>query len=467
MHSDLITRGIAPGDEGHARVSQLFEKGACLLAVLGFAAGCFAGQVAARVDIWVLRLLLLKPLVDLSWDWHFGEIFNQEVNLQTILALLGLFLTICFLFQSRAEFTRSGILLAFLGWAFVAVLITPTSWGVNELLRLYSGAAFFFSAGAALNSQDRFKGFARYFLLILLIPVCLSFLQVAGILSFSYWDWVDGQEVGRASGMYQTPLELVRFLVFGVPLALWLRDRSVPASGDRLLGTTFLLLSLPALFFTFHRAGWIVIGLEIVLWFAMTRKIRKTILIVAALLIFGSVFSDRVQTLYSPVTRIFQGEIDLGSEEFLRGRGALWAIFLNSLFSSHPVVWFTGKGGSIAEAVVPGLADGISNEPHNDFIRILHAYGIVGIILYFGVLWSFFATAHKLRQFVPGTFDHDVGTLLFIVLIAIVLLSITTEPMRYPTCVWYLFTLASVGYRKLREAESAMGLGAESITVPT
>jgi O-antigen ligase len=260
---------------------------------------------------------------------------------------------------------------------------------VNELLRLYSGAAFFFCAGAVLESQDRFKGFARSLLLILLIPVCVSFLQVAGVLSFSYWDWVEGQEVGRASGMYQTPLELVRFLVFGVPLALWMRDRSVAASGDRLLGTTFLLLSLPALFFTFHRAGWIVIGLEIVLWFATTRKIQKTIVFVACLMIFGSVFSNRVQTLYSPVTRIFQGEIDPGSEEFLRGRGALWAIFLNSLFSSHPVVWFTGKGGSIAEAVVPRLADGISNEPHNDFIRILHAYGIVGIILYLAFFGDF------------------------------------------------------------------------------
>jgi O-antigen ligase len=291
----------------------------------------------------------------------------------------------------------------------------------------------------------------------LLIPIFLAFFQAMGIVPFSYWDWADGQEVGRASGMYQTPLELVRYLMIGVPLALWMRDRAEKATFSWFLSTCFLGLSAPALFFTFHRAGWIAMGLEVLLWLVFTQKIKKVIVFALALLAFGMLFSQKVESLYTPLTRAARGEIDVGGEEFLRGRGALWVIFLDSLFSSKPAIWFIGKGGSIAEGFVPGLADGITNEPHNDFLRILHAYGIVGLGLYLILLGRFAGIARGLRRRARGGFDHDVGTILLTVLVATVVMSITTEPMRYPTCVWYLFTLASISMLRTRSCAELPG----------
>jgi len=56
---------------------------------------------------------------------------------------------------------------------------------------------------------------------------------------------------------------------------------------------------------------------------------------------------------------------------------------------------------------------------------------------------SFFWKSLRLRR-MRGCFSHHLGNLMIVVLTSIVLLSTTTEPMRYPTGVWYLFALGSV-----------------------
>jgi hypothetical protein len=437
-----------------------FEALTGVLATVGWTLVLGIGLAALRIETWVFLLLISKPLIDLTWNWQFGEVFHQQVNVQTIVALFSFILTAAVFVQARKKIVQCKAVTAFLAWAALAVVITPSGWGINELVRLYSGAAFFFTAGLILSTREKLTRFTRYFLLTMTVPVCLSFLQAAGIVPFFYWDWIDGQDLGRASGTYNSPLDLIRFLVFAVPLALWLRDHSGKGSADRFISTIFLVLSAPAVALTFHRVGWIVIGLEVLLWLVFTGKARRAPLFVAALLVAGFAFSERVQLLYEPLMQAVRGQVDLESGEFLRGRGANWFVFMNSLFSSNPALWFIGKGGSIAEGADSyGIAfiDFSPNEPHNDFIRIMHAYGIVGLSLYFVILWKFFNAARKLRRSVAGSFDQSLGTLLIIVIVAIVCLSITTEPIRYPTCVWYFFALASTAFCRLRQADLAAG----------
>ena len=450
LQSSGLPRGSASRTEPSPSPGlALLQSSFGLVAAVVYAAVYGFARAATRVDIWVFWLLISKPLIDLTWNWRYVEVLQQGVNLQTVVALFAFLLSALAIFKMRRKLIRSKALIAFLAWALFSVAVTPSDWGMNELLRLYSGALLFFVAGYALDTPDKLARFTRFFLLVLLVPIFIVFFQAMGLVPFSYWDWADGREVGRASGMYQTPLELVRYLIIGVPLALWMRDRSEKATFSWFLSAGFLCLSAPALFFTFHRAGWIVIGLEVFLWQVFTKKTKAVMIFALTLLLFGMLFSERVESLYAPLRQAVSGEIDLGGEEFLRGRGALWVIFLDSLFSSHPAIWFIGKGGSIAEGFVPGLADGITNEPHNDFLRILHAYGLVGLMLYLLVLGGFLAIVRRLRRCARGSFDRDVGTLLLIVLLATVLMSVTTEPMRYPT-VWYFFALASVCVLRIR-----------------
>ena len=417
------------------------------------AGGLVALYFALSLRKFVLLLLVTKPLIDLTWRWRFIEIAEQGVNIQTLVSVFVIFLTGFALILRRRQVVLWRWIALFLVSATISVVITPTSWGVNELIRLYAGVAFSFTAGVVLNTEETFDRFAKYFVLMVSVPVGLSFLQKAQILPFEYWDWIEGQAIRRVSGTYQHPLGLIYFLVYAIPLALYLLTRPSRSLRYRLLLWLFIGLSLIALVFTYHRTALMTIGFGIWLWMVLTRQYGKAVLLVVLAGVLAFWRWDWIQLLYNNIFDIIQGKVAFSSGEFLRGRGMNWYLFLHSLFRSHPLFWLFGRGGSVAEGFVPYFGYWSSNEPHNDFIRILHAYGLIGLGLYLVILFSFFWKSLRLRR-LQDHFSHHLGNLMIVVLTSIVLLSITTEPMRYPTGVWYLFALGSVvsvQYRRFRQ----------------
>jgi O-antigen ligase len=420
--------------------------------------GILAGGLVALYFTFSLRkfvwlLLVTKPLIDLTWRWRFATVAEQEINIQTLIAVLVIIVTALTIFLRRKQVVLNEKVILLVVFAILSVLLTPTSWAINELIRLIAGVSFFFTAGVVLSEEDFFDRFAKSFILAVSVPVVLGLLQKAGVLPFEYWDWFEGQKIGRVSGTYQHPLGLIYFLIYAIPLALYLLTKPSLSLLYRLLLWSFIGLSLMALVFTYHRMALVAIGLEIWLWMVLTKKYGRAILLVVlgGILVFW--LRDWIQLLYRNIFDILQGKVAFSSGEFLRGRGMNWYLFLHSLFSSHPLFWLFGRGGSVAEGFVPHFGYWSSNEPHNDFIRILHAYGLVGLGLYLIILFSFFWKSLRLRC-MRGCFSHHLGNLMIVVLTSIVLLSTTTEPMRYPTGVWYLFTLGSVvsvHYRWLRQ----------------
>jgi len=411
--------------------------------------------------VWLL--LVTKPLIDLTWRWRFATVAEQGVNVQSLVGVLAIVVTglVIFLWRRRLVLDVKGIL--FLVFAAFSVLMTPVSWGINELVRLFAGVSFLFTAGVFLGNEKSFDRFAKYFVLTVSVPVALSFLQKAQILPFEYWDWIEGHMVGRVSGTYQHPLGLIYFLVYAIPLALYLLDKHPQPLRYRLFLWLFIGLSLVALAFTYHRTALVTIGLGIWLWMVLTKKYGRAVLLVALGGLLAFWLREWLQLLYANIIDIVRGKVAFSSGAFLRGRGMNWYLFLDSLFSSPPLFWFFGRGGSVAEGFVPNFGYWTSNEPHNDFIRILHAYGFMGFGLYLAIIFSFFRQSLRLRHR-RDRFLRRLGNLMIVVLIMIILLSMTTEPMRYPTGVWYLFALGSVvrvQYRRLRQVHPA-GSGKES-----
>lgn len=392
---------------------------------------------------WVTFFLLSKPLVDLTWRWEFLNVFNQRVNPQAILAVLASGMNCLVALLGRRKPRYSGRVLLLLAVATISVILTPSSWGVNELLRLFSGVSFFFTAGLALGDQKRFHRFSIVFLVILCVPLVLSLLQVAGFLPFEYWDWLENHEVGRASGTYQHPLEVIFFLVYAVPLGLYRLENSGSATLERAFLLIFSILAFAGLIFTFHRVGWVAIVLEVAIWFGLKKQVKRILLSAVVVALLVAVFSDWVSLLYQPAAEIVSGQTDFASGDFLRGRGVNWAVFLASYAQGGPLRWVVGRGGSVVDASVGAYSNFAENEPHNDFIRLLHAYGLAGLLLYFSFLLLFFRKGLRLkRSRVP--FHSGVGRILSCCLVGVFLLSLTAEPMRYPTAIWYLFALGSV-----------------------
>lgn len=418
----------------------LVESGLALAAIAILSAGAALVQFAVSLDSWVVLFLVSKPLVDLTWRWQFFDLFEQQVNLQTLVALLVILLNaIAFFFGKRTlPFARP--VLCLMGLASLSVCLTPTSWGLNELLRLCAGTSFFFTAGWVLDSGKKFDRFANWFLAAVFVPVLLSYFQLAGILPFEYWDWMEKAEIGRVSGTYVHPLGLVYYLIYAIPLALYLLEKR---NGPRWFPSSFLILALGALFFTYDRTALVAVVLQVILWLILMRRYRVVAILTLSVVLAATVFASRLGVIYDPLLATFRGEVGISDPSFLRGRGMQFYVFLHSLFTSHPIFWLVGRGGSVAAGFVPGWGELESNEAHNDFIRILHAYGVLGLGLYFAIVSAFWRASRRLRAS-GEAYSHRLGSLLLVVLPAILFCSMTSEPMRYPTGVWYLFVLGSV-----------------------
>jgi len=454
-----------PSQKQAAAAAALIGAGFLLLSILAtiflspvyglVAIGIIIGGLVALYFAFYLRrfvwlMLIAKPIIDLTWRWRFITVAEQGVNIQSLVGVLVIIATALAFFLWRRRLVLDAKVISLLAFASLSVLLTPVSWGINELVRLLAGVAFFFTAGVVLGEERSFDRFARFFILAVSVPVILSFLQRAQILPFEYWDWIEGKFVGRVSGTYQHPLGLIYLLVYAIPLAFYSLTRPSQSLRFRVFLCSFIGLSLVALIFTYHRTALVTIGLGIWLWMVLTKKYGRAIFLVALGGVLAFWLRELIQLLYANIIDIVQGKVAFSSGDFLRGRGMNWYLFLNSLFSSHPLFWLFGRGGSVAEGFVPNFGYWSSNEPHNDFIRILHAYGLIGLGFYLAVLFSIFRKSLYLRR----TRNHhlrNLGSLVITILTMIILLSITTEPMRYPTAVWYLFALGSAVTKKYRQ----------------
>ena len=98
-------------------------------------------------------------------------------------------------------------------------------------------------------------------------------------------------------------------------------------------------------------------------------------LLAAAILYVGISYVTPLQA------RFFQGDTSLhlfGLQINTEGRIAMWQVTWNSYLQSP---WI-GKGAGSAEVLINANFPGLGH-PHNDYLRILHDYGLVGFALWF------------------------------------------------------------------------------------
>lgn len=388
---------------------------------------------------WVFLVLVSKPIVDLGWRVKFLQIGEQVVNIQTVVALLVLVLTaLAAIVRARNVLLFPPIVIFGL-CAGLSVLMTPTIGSLNELLRHYSGLGLFVAAPMLLESEDDLQRFAKWLLPAVSVPVLLSFLQLAEILPYEYFDDTEFGHLSRVSGTYQHPLSLVFYLIVAIPLALYLIHRNARRIGLQTLCWLFIAASLVALVFTYHRMGMAAVAIEILFWFCLTRQYGKAVLVALAGGVAVCLMLDWVSMLYRGV-----GELDgRFSSDAFRGRGTAWYAFVWAYLHGHPLNWLIGFGESQATADVPGVGLFTSAEAHTDFLRIWYIYGLTGIGLYLGIMATFFRKAIGLyRSRLESV--RDFGALAVVVFLAVFLLSATSEPTRYPTASWFFFVVGAM-----------------------
>ena len=156
--------------------------------------------------------------------------------------------------------------------------------------------------------------------------------------------------------------------------------------GLRILAGISTFLTLVALFFTFTRSSWIGVFVSLSVVLSILRK--KLLFIMVAIVILVFLFSpprykSRFISIFDPNYRTNVQRIEL-----LKGGLAI--------FRDHPLVGVgTMDLAKVYEKYKPPGAKFIHGHMHNDFLQIAVSMGIVGLMSFLYLFFSFFRLAWK------------------------------------------------------------------------
>ncbi|MCW3815476.1 hypothetical protein ONA91_13535 [Micromonospora sp. DR5-3] len=447
------------------------------------------GTLASRIErlarlavIGALALIAVKPLFDLG-ESKAGDSVDLGVITTVVGALLMLAALAAAVLAGRRLPARA---LLFMLVALVAMLVIsgiaylaaparadllalfdvrrysiygphlePTSAIPAEALRLVVGFAPLALLGLMLLQRDWIP--QRWLALVAGVVVAgavvhcvLAWLQVAGVIPYSFYFELPGQKIGRASGGYYHPMSLGRLLMFAVFMIYVL--------GPRLRVRTAVRYALIALFVatgivSLHRFTIVCLAVIVAAfearrlrgWRAGAARRRLPLAVVGGAAVVvglaGALSSATIRNK-ARVTLTEVGSLDVRSDTFMHGRGAIWNDVAEILHRSPFDVWLFGFG----------------YEPwdmHNDWLRVLVIWGVVGVGLTLAVLVGLYRLV--------GARISRAGRLPLVVLFAtLVLFGLTQKPLAYPYFLWlFVFGLLLILSVDQETGETAAEHGAQ------
>jgi hypothetical protein len=313
----------------------------------------------------------------------------------------------------------------------------PTSAIPAEAVRLLVGFAPLALIGLMLLRRDwfpvrRLAIVAGVVVLGAIVHSVLAWLQVAEVIPYSFhFELAGWQKIGRASGGYFHPMSLGRLLMFSVFLVYVLGERmGVPTAVRYGLIGLFLATGVVSLHrFTILCLVLIVAAFELQRVRSMVKARRRGemnqrgvllagggLAAVAALagVLWGDAIWRRTEVVVTEV-----GSMNVRSDTFMHGRGAIWNDVAEILGRAPVDVWLFGFG----------------YEPwdmHNDLLRLMVIWGLVGVIVTLAILVAVY-------RIVRARSDHSHRVALMVLFGALVIFGLTQKPLAYPYFLWLFF----------------------------
>ncbi|MGC1213640.1 MAG: hypothetical protein WA890_20535 [Micromonospora sp.] len=312
--------------------------------------------------------------------------------------------------------------------------IKPESGIVTQAAQLAVGFAPVVLLAVMLSKPDWFSlDLVRWVLLLVVLGAVvhsvIAWLQVAGVVPYTYFFNLPGGKVGRASGGYFHPASLGRLLIFAVFILYAAGDRLRLKPLVRYAVVAFLLATAVV---STHRITilcvvFLIVAFEVrrlpellrqvydlpfrtAVWGAVT----LVVLVILAAIRWGAFLVDRTVFLATQI-----GSLNPTNDEFLHGRGQIW-FRMADVWKEAPLdVWIIG----------------LAYEPwntHSDPLRIFVVWGLLGVIL----MAVIFINLWKVTKRVVAV---EARWMLSVLYIVTGVSALTQKPTSYSYFMWMFF----------------------------
>jgi O-antigen ligase len=113
------------------------------------------------------------------------------------------------------------------------------------------------------------------------------------------------------------------------------------------------------------------------------------------------------------------------------GRAEMWGAVIDSWWTNPQTIWI-GRGAGSSEEIANSAVSNMSH-PHNDYLALLHDYGIIGFtifaVAFFGLIWGRWKIWR--RSEIEGSPHAMIHSSAFLMALALGLMMITDNPLEY------------------------------------
>ncbi len=346
--------------------------------------------VIVRLQKGVFAALIIiaatKSIIDAFWEFKVGPL--------SILSLQGVLVPVLFfdVLKKRKQFPTSWLRLAniyFLAMAFGLVwgFIEKPFGAIEHVFLSVNAYLGFFLIPMVVTDQARLKKLLLAIMICGIFPILVSIYQFQTGVIFQQRETVG---LIRYVGFYHDAFP-VRFYGLMTLMAVLIHT-TIFKRNSLLLKIFMVLISMGAFFsiyLVFSKAAVGIIGLWIVLLLLFSKsKLSQGFSLVIGMsvifLVFGDTFYDNLEQLFSKEIGYDSGEVK-DARYTLAGRGYIWEGAWE-FWTTRQTVFFQWMG------------DGLVRPVHNEFLRVLLANGIIGLILLVTFVFSMLKKVFKIHK---------------------------------------------------------------------
>ncbi len=306
-----------------------------------------------------------------------------------------------------------------------------------KIIRLLNGITCYFAIPLIFKSDRDQKLLLKVWFIYSIFPLLLGLYQIpTSQFDIQFISGAGG--LYRITGIYDDPASIASAGIIFVLILLFYFSK-IRRNQNFFFLYLLLGLSILVVYRTYSRWGMISLAVFLILYSIYYK--RKIVMIISFLLIFF-VFFQTKSGIYARFETEMSTREKFGDRLMFTGRVGLWEKnwdeYINDYVPFQKLIGYRSLGN-----------------PHNDFIRILMDYGLIGLMLYVSLLTAIFLKL--LKNILPGS-DKSFLTkrLIFITFlshIAFIIISFALTPSLWTDYQWFHWGLVGITLKRIHDSE--------------